>query len=195
MLIIGFEIPKEIEEKYIKLVNEIASRYNVQDFEYTSTLKSKELKSLEIRRTSYIATLRLAKENAGQDAIIITEDVAVPLSKLSILVDKIEKFAEKFNIPIILSGHIGDGNLHPKTWFNPNDVKSRENVWKFIKEMIRLIINLEGTLSAEHGIGIVKKDLLIEELKARNSIKVLDLMRNIKKVFDPKGILNPGKIF
>ncbi len=194
MLTIGLDIPIEVEEKYVKFIKEVAYKYNVQDLEYTSTSRSRELKSIEVRRTSYVATLRIAKESAGKDAIIITEDVAVPLSRLSILVDEVEELARKFNIPVILSGHIGDGNLHPKTWFNPNDERSRENVWKFLKEMIKLVIKLNGTLSAEHGIGLIKKELLVEELKARNSVKALNLMKDIKRVFDPKGILNPGKI-
>jgi glycolate oxidase len=94
-----------------------------------------------------------------------------------------------------LGGHIGDGNIHPVVWFEENNIKAKERVLEFFKEIMRLAIRLGGTMSSEHGIGTTKKEGLLMELQSKESEYALDLMKRIKSIFDPKGILNPGKIW
>ena len=121
----------------------------------------------------------------------LVEDIVVPRSKIPALVQEVRGIAEAYGLTIALFGHAGDGNLHPNFLFdlkNPNEIKKIE---KASKEIFELGINLGGTLSGEHGIGTLKRQFL-EDAVGTN---VLDLMRSVKKLFDPNNILNPQKIF
>ncbi|MCC6022226.1 MAG: FAD-binding oxidoreductase [Desulfurococcaceae archaeon] len=120
-------------------------------------------------------------------------DLSVPLSALPAVVKKVREVSAKYGITIGLIGHAGDGNLHPLV-----GLESRDEWWSKARPALVEIegysIELGGTISGEHGIGIERKDLLIKELRARRSEAVLEYMRQIKKIFDPKGIMNPGKL-
>jgi FAD/FMN-containing dehydrogenase len=91
-------------------------------------------------------------------------------------------------VPLLLGGHIGDGNLHPATWYRRGE--GAEKVERFLRDMAQLVLRLNGTVSAEHGIGLLKKDLVALELGEA----VRSYMRELKQIFDPHNILNPGKI-
>ena len=121
----------------------------------------------------------------------LVEDIVVPRSKIPALVQEVRGIAEANSLTIALFGHAGDGNLHPNFLFdlkNPNEI---QRVEKASKEIFELGINMGGTLSGEHGIGTLKRQFL-EDAVGTN---VLDLMRSVKKLFDPNNILNPQKIF
>ena len=121
----------------------------------------------------------------------LVEDIVVPRSKIPALVQEVRGIAEANGLTIALFGHAGDGNLHPNFLFdlkNPNEI---QRVEKASKEIFELGINMGGTLSGEHGIGTLKRQFL-EDAVGTN---VLDLMRSVKKLFDPNNILNPQKIF
>lgn len=120
------------------------------------------------------------------------EDVVVPRSQLPALVTAIKNIGEEYNFNSVCFGHAGDGNLH----INVMKEDLPDNYWNMeineaIGKIFEKVVELGGTLSGEHGIGIAKKDYMHLAMKETN----LELMRGIKKVFDPNGILNPGKIF
>lgn len=120
------------------------------------------------------------------------EDVVVPRSQLPALVTAIKEIGAKYNFNSVCFGHAGDGNLH----INIMREELSEDYWnneinRGIEEIFQKVVDLGGTLSGEHGIGIAKRPYMHLAMKETN----LELMRGIKKVFDPKGILNPGKIF
>ena len=155
-------------------------------------------KILEPRRLLYSATLKAAFNDYGNDVFVAFEDVAVPMGKLPEAVREIQELSAKCNIKMILGGHIGDGNLHPSIWARRSDKDEVGRVMRFFEDVGRVAIRLGGTISAEHGIGTMKKELLKESISSRNNGNadtVLNLMRNVKKVFDPYGIFNPNKIF
>jgi D-lactate dehydrogenase len=118
----------------------------------------------------------------------INEDVVVPVSRLPELVDGIKQLSKKHNVLIVSFGHAGNGNLHVNLL--PRDEAERERAHDCLAEVFALVIALDGTLSGEHGIGLVKREFMPLALQA----STLHLMRSVKAAFDPDGILNPGKL-
>jgi D-lactate dehydrogenase len=118
----------------------------------------------------------------------INEDLVVPVSHLPALVDGIKRLAAKHDVPIVSFGHAGNGNLHVNLL--PRNEAESERAHACLAELFALVISLEGTLSGEHGIGMVKREFMPLALEA----STLQLMRNVKAAFDPDGILNPGKL-
>lgn len=120
-----------------------------------------------------------------------SEDITVPRSRIPDLVRAVQEIAASVGIMIGLAGHAGDGNMHPtvlQTEIN-DEMAARAN--KAIELMIRRGLELGGTISGEHGIGIHKQEYLAWEL---DQVQI-ELMKRIKAAFDPRGIMNPGKIW
>jgi D-lactate dehydrogenase (quinone) len=120
----------------------------------------------------------------------INEDVVVPVSRLGELVDFIGELAAESGIPIVSFGHAGNGNLHVNLMVHPDDEREMASARSALRRLMERVITLSGTLSGEHGIGTQKREFLPLELDA----EVLALSRGIKSLFDPQGILNPGKL-
>lgn len=121
----------------------------------------------------------------------INEDVVVPISMLPRFVRELQSISSRYGIPIVNFGHAGNGNLHVNLLLNPDDPQQSSQAQPCLHAVFDLVLSLHGTLSGEHGIGLVKQDYVGQELDP----VALELMRKIKHEFDPLGILNPGKIF
>ncbi len=119
----------------------------------------------------------------------INEDVVVPVSRIPELIMGLEQLAEKYQIPIVNFGHAGNGNIHVNLLTDPDDKSIQNTVLECLDAVFKLVLELEGTLSGEHGVGLVKKDYVARELDNCS----LNYMRAIKQLFDPDTILNPGK--
>ncbi|MCK4984177.1 MAG: FAD-binding protein, partial [Desulfobacterales bacterium] len=120
----------------------------------------------------------------------VLEDVTVPMGNISALLKGIEEIADKYNLQIATFGHAGDGNLHPQILYdgyNPDEVK---RVQAAVADLFQLSIDLNGTLTGEHGIGIAKAPFM----ELEHDSTAMSVMRRIKKTFDPNNILNPGKM-
>ena len=124
---------------------------------------------------------------AGGEVLI--EDVAVPRSRMPEMFAEIERISERHGIPIPTVAHAGDGNLHPNFVFTGLEVPAA--VWEAAGELFRTAVRLGGTLTGEHGVGVLKRRWLAEELGADS----YELQVKLKSVFDPLGIMNPGKVF
>ena len=120
----------------------------------------------------------------------INEDVVVPVSRLPELVAGVQALARKFTLPIVTFGHAGNGNLHVNILFDPADAAQSQRAHAALARVFALTLSLGGTLSGEHGIGMMKRDFMPQAVDA----PTLALMRQLKSVFDPDGILNPGKL-
>jgi D-lactate dehydrogenase len=120
----------------------------------------------------------------------LNEDVVVPVSRIPELVAGVQALAREFTLPIVSFGHAGNGNLHVNVLFDPADAAENERAHAAMARVFALALSLGGTLSGEHGIGLAKRDFMPQALDA----PTLDLMRAVKRVFDPDGILNPGKL-
>ncbi|WP_460797260.1 FAD-binding oxidoreductase [Microbacterium sp. GXF0217] len=136
---------------------------------------------LAIRRSMHAAMAALGTT--------LIEDVSVPRSALPAMFDEIARIEAAYGLTIPTVAHAGDGNLHPNFIFDGPEVP--EPVWRAADELFRAAIGLGGTLTGEHGIGSLKSRWLAEELGDDQ----WRLQREIVRVFDPAGILNPGKVF
>ncbi len=119
------------------------------------------------------------------------EDVVVPRARIPEMMRRIGEISKEHGIPFAVFGHAGDGNLHPYFLFDLNKDGDLSRLERAAAAVFREAIELGGTISGEHGIGTLKREFL-EEAVGPNA---LDLMRQFKSVLDPKGILNPHKIF
>lgn len=120
----------------------------------------------------------------------INEDVVVPVSRIPELVDGVQLLAREFDLPIVCFGHAGNGNLHVNLMFDPADADQSSRAQAALSRVFALALSLGGTLSGEHGIGLAKRDYMPQAVTP----PTLALMHQLKSVFDPDGILNPGKL-
>ena len=136
---------------------------------------------LDIRRAMHPALAA-----SGQ---VLIEDVAVPRSRLPEMFRAIAEIGRRYGIEIPTIAHAGDGNLHPNFVFTGDEVPV--DVWAAADDMFRVAVALGGTLTGEHGVGVLKRRWLADELGDDS----FELQRGIKALFDPTGILNPGVMF
>ena len=118
----------------------------------------------------------------------INEDVVVPVSHIPTLIDGLEKLSRQFGVKIVNFGHAGNGNIHVNLLVDPDDAEQMAAADRCLDAVFDLVLSLDGSLSGEHGVGLVKRNFVDRELDATS----LALMAGIKRQFDPDGILNPG---
>ncbi|GHJ99212.1 FAD-linked oxidase [Streptomyces sp. Y2F8-2] len=119
------------------------------------------------------------------------DDVCVPRSKLGEMLDGVERIAEKYQLTIGVCAHAGDGNTHPTVCFDAQDPDESRRARESFDEIMALGLRLGGTITGEHGVGVLKKEWLAREIGPVG----VEMQRAVKQVFDPLGILNPGKLF
>jgi glycolate oxidase len=119
------------------------------------------------------------------------EDVCVPVSQIPQMIARVRAIARKYGLLIPIFGHAGDGNLHPNILCDRADAEEVARVREAAREIFETAVALGGTLSGEHGIGVLKKQFMHLDL----GDDALSVMRRIKDAIDPAGIMNPGKIF
>lgn len=137
----------------------------------------------QARRVSFAASARLAPD-------VLSDDIIVPRENLSKMVKKCNEISEKYNLKMCMVAHAGDGNIHPQIALNlENDIEFK-NCMNAKSEMYKYALSLNGTISAEHGVGAEKRNFVVNTIDEN----ALEYMKMIKKVFDPKNILNPNKI-
>src|SRR5690606_16055316 len=117
-------------------------------------------------------------------------DVCVPISKLPGAIAETRKLVDEYGMTAAIFGHVGDGNYHTVLAFDPNDAEETKRIEEVNARIVRYALSHGGTCTGEHGIGIGKRQFLYEE--HRDSVP---FMKGIKQLFDPNGIMNPGKIF
>jgi glycolate oxidase len=121
--------------------------------------------------------------------VYIGEDVGVPLRQIPELIRRVEEISQEFGIPAMKYGHIGDGNLHVAFFIDVMDQGEWDRLRRAADRIHRTAMELGGTVSSEHGIGLARAQYMQEQMG-----EALEVMRAIKKALDPKGILNPGKM-
>ena len=164
-------------------VEAICKRHRSSFFQ-TAKDAEEALKLATARRTALSALARLRPTT-------ILEDATVPRSCIAPMLKIIQETAQKYNVTIGTFGHAGDGNLHPTCLTDERDKDEISRAHAAFGEIFDAAISMGGTITGEHGVGLAKKRYL-PRLVGESGIKI---MRGIKNAFDPKGILNPGKVF
>ena len=121
----------------------------------------------------------------------INEDIVVPRSRVGDYLDAMERLQAESGLPIVCFGHVGDGNLHVNLMIDKSNQSERESAEIVKRRIFELAVEMGGTISGEHGIGIMKSEFLSLALTGAS----IDAMKRIKQALDPNNILNPGKIF
>jgi glycolate oxidase len=121
----------------------------------------------------------------------INEDIVVPRTRLPEMLRQLNRIAEKYSLNIVNFGHAGDGNIHVNIMTNRSDPVEFARAEKAVRDIFEATLNLQGSISGEHGVGLTKRPYIDMEIPPHG----LQLMRQIKELFDPKGIMNPDKIF
>ena len=164
-------------------VQDIARENGGLDFQW-ATRPEERSKLWEARHMAYFACLQLKP-----GARAISTDVCVPISRLAECVVETAKDIEKASLPIPLFGHVGDGNFHLVILIDPKNAAELDEAKALNVRVVKRALSMEGTCTGEHGIGIGKQPYLMEELG-----ETVDLMRDIKRLFDPENLMNPGKV-
>ncbi len=151
--------------------------------EFTTAATAEEIQALWNTRKALSPALRNVAPKK------INEDIVVPVSHLPALIRGLQQLSKKHDIPIVNFGHAGNGNLHTNLLLDPDDPVQMENAEQCLDAVFELVLKLNGTISGEHGIGLVKRAFVGREIDEIT----LGLMRQIKQQFDPNGILNMGK--
>ncbi|KAI9785650.1 MAG: hypothetical protein M1816_008273 [Peltula sp. TS41687] len=173
-------------EENIGLVKAIAKCHGSGDFEFARD--PEEQKTLWSARKEALWSM-LALREKGAD--VWSTDVAVPLSRLSDIIEEISKREmDELGLFASILGHVGDGNFHESILYDPKNPEERDKVEKCVGAMVDRALQMEGTCTGEHGIGLGKKGYLIKELGP----DTIGVMKSIKQSLDPYWLMNPGKI-
>lgn len=183
ILLIEVDGGKSQVEEDIKDIEKICRNYHCRTIQIAYLAEERE-KLWKARRAVSSAIVQLGPTK-------ISEDATVPRSRIPEMVKRLREIADKYKLHIPVFGHAGDGNLHPNILTDKNNKEEMERVEKAVAEIFRAALELGGTLSGEHGIGIMKKSYLQWELGDTG----IDYLRAIKQSVDPNNILNPGKVF
>jgi glycolate oxidase len=182
MLLIEVDGRKSVVEEDAEIVMEICRKYHAASIKISRS--EEESVRLKAARRSAFTSLARVKPTT------IMEDVGVPRAKLPDLVARINAIGRKNDVRIGNFGHAGDGNLHPNYLTNERDPSEFARAEKTVFEVEEAAIELGGTITGEHGVGLYKKRLL-ERMVGTPSLR---MMQTLKQMMDPNNILNPGKV-
>jgi glycolate oxidase len=175
-------VEREVEREILAMTD-VCREAGAADIKMAASSEDREA-LWQARRAVGPAVARLAPNLLG-------EDISVPLAAIPEAIRRIQELPARFGLPMVIYGHAGDGNLHPNVLFDRRKASDVRSVERVVEEIFVIAVELGGTLSGEHGVGLTKQpylEMAIERV-------ALDLMHKIKRALDPKCILNPGKIF
>ena len=168
----------------IKIVEELSNNNKGSKFKWAADLEERN-KLWQARWDVYYSVKALV--NNGR---VYSTDVCVPISKITECVNFAEKEVSKVGLRAPMVGHLGDGNFHVLFPYDPNDKDAYKKIRDFSNKLIDKTLELKGTITGEHGVGLHKKSYLLKEHPDN-----IPLMKTIKRSLDPNNIMNPGKIF
>jgi glycolate oxidase len=182
MLIVETDGDPETAQREIDVVAQVCREGGAKEVQIART--AAESDDLWRARRSVSPSLGRVRPNK------LGEDIVVPRSAIPEMVRRIKRIALEHELPIVIFGHAGDGNLHPNILFDKRDEAEVERVEAAVGDLFASAVELGGTLSGEHGVGVLKQPYL----EMAVGPLAIEVMQGIKRAFDPKGILNPGKV-
>ena len=168
----------------IKLVEELSKNNGGSDFKWAESIEERN-KLWKARHDVYYSVKAL-----GNNMKVYSTDICVPISKLVECVSWAEKHVKENGLIAPMVGHVGDGNFHSIILYDPKDEEKQKLIRDYSDKLIQKALELEGTITGEHGIGLQKKHYLLKQHPDN-----LPAMKSIKRSMDPNNIMNPGKIF
>ncbi|MFW6415390.1 MAG: FAD-binding oxidoreductase [Thermodesulfobacteriota bacterium] len=183
LLLLQFDGSKDNINQELLRLNKMSRDWEYQSFQVAGQGKQ-EIELWEVRRRINPASFRM-----GPDKLSV--DVSVPRGKLQKALDRIKKAGEDFGLFVLTFGHLGDGNIHVNVMYDSSDISQDTAAGKLIQKVMSLVLELGGSISGEHGVGLLKKPYLPGQLGKKER----GLMQGIKQVFDPGNIMNPDKAF
>ncbi len=183
-LFFEFHGTENSNKESIEIVESISSENNGSKFKWSKNTEERN-KLWQTRHDAYYS-VKAEKNNIK----VYTTDICVPISNLVEAIQFAENEIQNYGLRAPMVGHVGDGNFHVAIQYNPEDKNSYKVIREFSNRLIQKALDLEGTITGEHGIGIHKKEYLIKQHNDN-----LPYMKLIKKSLDPNNIMNPGKIF
>lgn len=175
--------PAGVQEQ-ASLVQDIAKETGGQDFSWATQTEDRN-KLWTARHNAFFASMQLKPGCRG-----VSTDVCVPISKLAESIEVTIDALAKSTIAYTIVGHVGDGNYHVILLIDPDNAEEVAEMERLNHGIVQRAITMDGTCTGEHGVGVHKMPFLVEE----HGEDALDMMRALKRAFDPKNILNPGKI-
>ncbi|KAI9883253.1 MAG: hypothetical protein M1823_004972 [Watsoniomyces obsoletus] len=169
----------------IGLVKEITKRHGAGEFDFAAN-KGEQKTLWSARKEAMWSLLSLKTEHSE----VWSTDVAVPLSRLSDIIEWSQQELDQLGMFASILGHVGDGNFHASIFYDTRDPAEKAKVKKCVHDMVHRALEMDGTCTGEHGVGMGKKEYLVEEL----GLDTIGVMRSIKSSLDPRWLLNPGKI-
>jgi glycolate oxidase len=183
VLIIELDGEQELVEKQVGRISELIRPLGLISFKAAADAAEAE----ELWKARRLVSPALKKVNPDK----VNEDIVVPRSRVPEIIRKIETIRDKYGIPIVNFGHAGDGNIHVNIMIDRSIPGQSEKAEGAVREIFRATLEMGGTMSGEHGVGLSKSPYIPMEL----SPEQIAVMKAIKQALDPKNILNPGKIF
>ena len=182
ILIIEVDGDREVVDKYAGKIEQICMQGGAEKVNIAQTAQEAD-ELWKVRRSISASLLKLNPHK-------INEDITVPRSRVPDIIKTIREIAQRYNLINVNFGHAGDGNIHTNFMINRDDHDELERAEKAVSEIFRATVAYGGTISGEHGIGIAKAPYLPLEVGEKG----IEILKTIKRAFDPNNILNPGKI-
>ncbi|MCL6549097.1 MAG: FAD-binding protein, partial [Alicyclobacillus sp.] len=183
LLLVEQDGPEAVVERDIERIAELCRQAGASDVKVAHTAAEGE-RLMQARRFALSALARVRPTT-------ILEDATVPRSRLSEMVETVNDIARRHDVQMCTFGHAGDGNLHPTCLTDERDEQELRRVEAAFDEIFLKAIELGGTITGEHGVGLAKARYLEQKVGASG----VEVMKAVKAAFDPDGLLNPGKLF
>lgn len=191
MLMVDIASTTESIEREMKDAKVILEGYGPLETRMTAD-REEMARMYEARKGAYSSLLSSRKSASER---IVIGDIVVPASKLPGALKECEKIADSLGLRVALFGHIADGNIHANIYTDSESEEVQKKVDIYQRELGEIALKYGGSVSAEHGVGIEKKELLKMEFDAYDSAANISLLQGIRNVFDPGRIMNRGKLF
>jgi glycolate oxidase len=191
MLIVDISSTRESLQRQLDEAVAVLRQFSPTDITVT-TDPAEMARIYEARKGAYASLL---SERSSPTERVVIGDIVVPASSLPMALKESEEKLKEDGVRAALFGHIADGNIHANIFADTGNVEQMKNVDRFQMDLGKVALKYGGSVSAEHGIGMEKKELLRMELDSSGNPYVMEIMKTIRRSFDPMGIMNRGKMF